>query len=122
MTESGSRGPSWVWVVAAGALALLVGLAATPLFDPDEPVYAQAGLEMLQRGNLMVPWFDGRPWFDKPVLFYALEAVSQRLLGPGPRPRGCRRHWRRRGWPGSWAGPHVAGGDARRARGPRGCR
>jgi 4-amino-4-deoxy-L-arabinose transferase-like glycosyltransferase len=80
---SDSRGPSRAWLAAAGVLALGVGLGATPLFDPDEPVYAQAGREMLHRGSWLVPYLDGRPWFDKPVLFYALEGLSEKLLGPG---------------------------------------
>ena len=83
MLQGADRGPSGAWTAAAAALSLGVGLASTPLFDPDEPVYAEAGREMLRRGSWLVPYFDGRPWFDKPVLFYALEGWSQRLLGPG---------------------------------------
>ena len=46
-------------------------------------MYAQAGAEMASRGSWLVPYLEGRPWFDKPVLFYDFEALSQRTLGRG---------------------------------------
>lgn len=75
-------GPRAAHLGAAALLALGAGLGSAALFDPDEPVYAQAGLEMLRRGEWLAPFYGGQPWFDKPVLFYALEAASQAVLGP----------------------------------------
>jgi len=58
------------------------GLGRTPLLDPDEPVYGQIAREMVQTGNWLTPHLAGRPWFDKPPLFYWAEAASMALLGP----------------------------------------
>lgn len=70
-----------------GGLALLTGglyfagLGGVGLFDADEPAYAQAAREMLERGDWITPTFNGTPRFDKPVLFYWLITLGYRLLG-----------------------------------------
>lgn len=76
--------PRQAFVVAAlGAYFLyFFGLGRTPLLDPDEPVYGQIAREMVQTGNWLTPHLAGRPWFDKPPLFYWVEAASMALLGP----------------------------------------
>jgi 4-amino-4-deoxy-L-arabinose transferase-like glycosyltransferase len=75
------------WFASLLLLGLLAGvlffvrLGATGLFDADEPAYAGAAREMLERGDWITPHFNGRPRFDKPVLFYWLIGLSYRLLG-----------------------------------------
>ena len=69
------------------ALLLLSGILfffrlGTPgLFDADEPAYAQAAREMLTTGDWITPHFNGRPRFDKPILFYWLITLSYRVFG-----------------------------------------
>src|SRR5947199_8689258 len=74
------------WAVGAAALGVFFlfffRLGGTPLLDPDEPVYGQIAREMVQTGNWLTPHLAGRPWFDKPPLFYWGEAASMTLLGP----------------------------------------
>jgi 4-amino-4-deoxy-L-arabinose transferase-like glycosyltransferase len=65
-----------VWGVLYG-----VGLGHAPLLDVDEPRYAQASLEMLQRGDWIVPWFNDKVRFDKPILFYWLQMVCYLVSG-----------------------------------------
>src|SRR3954452_11645500 len=68
---------------ALGAYFLFFfGLGRTPLLDPDEPVYGQIAREMVQTGNWLTPHLAGKPWFDKPPLFYWAEAASMLALGP----------------------------------------
>jgi 4-amino-4-deoxy-L-arabinose transferase-like glycosyltransferase len=67
-------------VLLAGTLFFL-RLGTPGLFDADEPAYAQAAREMLERGDWVTPHFNGRPRFDKPILFYWLIMVSYRLFG-----------------------------------------
>ncbi len=46
-----------------------------PFFDWDESIYAQVGREMMRKASLLVPYWQGRPWLDKPPvpnLFYGL--------------------------------------------------
>jgi hypothetical protein len=56
-------------------------LGTPGLFDADEPAYAQAAREMLETGDWITPQFNGRPRFDKPILFYWLIALSYRVFG-----------------------------------------
>jgi 4-amino-4-deoxy-L-arabinose transferase-like glycosyltransferase len=73
---------------AAGAAALSVyflyffRLGGTPLLDPDEPVYGQIAREMVRSGNWLTPHLAGRPWFDKPPLFYWASAAAMSVFGP----------------------------------------
>ena len=74
------RSAIFALLLFAGVLFFL-RLGSTGLFDADEPAYAGAAREMLERGDWITPHFNGRPRFDKPVLFYWLIGLSYRLLG-----------------------------------------
>ncbi len=50
--------------------------------DPDEPVYGQVAHEMATTGDWLTPRYLGKPWFDKPPMFYWLSALSVKALGP----------------------------------------
>jgi len=72
------------------ATALLFGLATalllsrlgtTPLVGPDEPRYARVAVEMHRSANKITPTLQGRPWMEKPVLYYWLAGASFSLLG-----------------------------------------
>jgi 4-amino-4-deoxy-L-arabinose transferase-like glycosyltransferase len=68
--------------LAAGSLALyLAGAGGYDLIDGDEVRYAEAGRQMLVTGNWLLPQYNGEPRYQKPVLFYWLEALSQGLFG-----------------------------------------
>ena len=56
-------------------------LGTPGLFDADEPTYAQAAREMLETRDWVTPRFNGRPRFDKPILFSWLLTLSYRLIG-----------------------------------------
>lgn len=59
----------------------LAGTWALPLCDRDEPRFAEASREMLQRGDWIVPWFNNEPRYDKPPLVYWLQITAYRCLG-----------------------------------------
>ena len=67
-------------VLLASAL-FFVNLGGPGLFDADEPAYAGAAREMLERGDWVTPYFNGQPRFDKPILFYWLILLSYRIFG-----------------------------------------
>ncbi|HXI03162.1 MAG TPA: glycosyltransferase family 39 protein, partial [Candidatus Saccharimonadales bacterium] len=70
------------WAVAIGAVALLFTLLGRlPLLDPDEGRYARTSQLMIERGDLVVPWFEGRPRLEKPAFFYWMEAAAFSALG-----------------------------------------
>jgi len=71
-------------LLVLGALAFhVLGSWSLPLVDRDEPRFAEATREMLERGDFVVPYFNGAYRFDKPPLTYWLQAACYRLLGEG---------------------------------------
>lgn len=63
---------------------LLAGNWILPLTDRDETRFAEASREMLQRGDFVVPWFNGAWRFDKPVLIYWCQMASYKIFGENP--------------------------------------
>ena len=68
-------------IVLLSLLLLTAGNWILPLTDRDETRFAEASREMLQRGDYVVPWFNGHWRFDKPILIYWCQSASYRLLG-----------------------------------------
>lgn len=58
-----------LWVV------LFWRLGAASFWDPDEAHYAQTTRELLATGDWTAPFYNGKPFFDKPILFYWLQAI-----------------------------------------------
>ncbi len=52
-----------------------------PLLDPDEGLHASIAQEMVERGDWITPHFLGRPFLDKPIFYFWVQAASLRLLG-----------------------------------------
>jgi 4-amino-4-deoxy-L-arabinose transferase-like glycosyltransferase len=65
----------------AALLYLAPLLLDAPLTDPDEGLHAAISQEMVERGDLVVPRFLGRAFFDKPIVFFWAQATSMRLFG-----------------------------------------
>jgi 4-amino-4-deoxy-L-arabinose transferase-like glycosyltransferase len=51
------------------------------LLEPDEGRYAEIPREMLQRGDVVVPYLQGQPYLDKPPLLYWLVMLSYSVFG-----------------------------------------
>lgn len=71
---------------AAILLALVLGLlslrlGSVPLLGPDEPRYARVAVEMQRASEWVTPTLQGRPWLEKPPLYYWLAGAAFRLLG-----------------------------------------
>ena len=66
-----------------GALAAFhcLGNWTLPLIDRDEPRFAEASREMRERGDYLIPRFNGEHRFDKPPLIYWLQAGAYTVLG-----------------------------------------
>lgn len=56
-------------------------LGTLPLFDPDEPVYAETALEMLKNQDFISPRIYGEFWYDKPPMYYWLVAAAFKIFG-----------------------------------------
>jgi len=73
---------SAILAMVACALGLyLVGNGRLPLWDRDEPRYAQCSRQMLQSGDWVVPWFLNNWRTEKPPLIYWCQATAMRLIG-----------------------------------------
>lgn len=70
---------------ALGGLTLLYlnRLGAWPMIEPDEGRNAEVAREMLERGSWGVPYFNGLPYLDKPVLLFWAIAAGFHLIGVG---------------------------------------
>lgn len=68
-------------ILVLGLVLLMVGNWILPITDRDEARFAEASREMLQRGDYIVPWFNGQWRFDKPILIYWCQSVCYRVLG-----------------------------------------
>jgi len=71
------------WLVMAGFCGFLFffGLGYFGLIGADEPRYAQVAREMLARHDWITPTLDGRPWLEKPPLYYWQAMLAYILFG-----------------------------------------
>lgn len=67
------RGGPVVVILVCCALTFFAGLGTTALWEPDEPRFAEATRQMLERRDFLTPWFNAAPRFEKPILFYWLQ-------------------------------------------------
>lgn len=68
-------------IICLGLFLLLVGNWILPLTDRDEARFSEASREMIQRGDYIVPWFNGQWRLYKPALIYWCQIGSYRVLG-----------------------------------------
>ncbi|HVM93867.1 MAG TPA: glycosyltransferase family 39 protein [Terriglobales bacterium] len=66
-------------LIACCAFLLFYGLGAFGLLGADEPRYAQVAREMLDRGDLITPTLNGKPWLEKPPLYYWQAMLTYRV-------------------------------------------
>jgi len=68
-------------VTVAAALVLLTNLGGPALWDEDEPKNAACSLAMLERGDWIVPTFNGRLRVEKPALVNWLQLTGFAIAG-----------------------------------------
>jgi len=69
------------------------GLGQFGLVGADEPRYAQVAREMLQRHDWITPTLGGKPWLEKPPLYYWQAMIAYRILACRIGLRACLRRW-----------------------------
>ncbi len=69
-------------LAAIAGLMFFANLGAAHLWDVDEAIFSQAAKEMLQRGDHVVPYFNGQVFPDKPAMMYWLMIGAYELFGP----------------------------------------
>ena len=59
----------------------VLGTWSLPLIDRDEPRFAEASREMIERGDYVAPYFNNQYRFDKPPLAYWAQVASYKIFG-----------------------------------------
>lgn len=75
--------------IAAAGLYLLAS-SRRDFWSPDEPDFAEHVREMRERGSLLVPYENGKPYSEKPILFYWAMAATTPFTGGDVTPFGAR--------------------------------
>ena len=57
------------------------GLTSTDLWTPDEPRYAEVAREMIERGDYLQPYCNGKPYTEKPPLFFWTIVAGAKVFG-----------------------------------------
>ncbi len=70
-----------VLIVATLYVCYFSHLGAIGFVGPDEPRYAWIARDMVETGDWVTPRLYGKPWFEKPPLFYWGAALSFKLFG-----------------------------------------
>jgi 4-amino-4-deoxy-L-arabinose transferase-like glycosyltransferase len=68
-------------LVAVSGLIFFTNLGAAGLWDEDEPIFAGAAREMMDRGEWIVPYFNQAMIPDKPALLYWVMIGAYRSFG-----------------------------------------
>jgi 4-amino-4-deoxy-L-arabinose transferase-like glycosyltransferase len=67
-------------LVALALVQIAAGFGSAPLMRA-EIYFLDGARSMLERGDLLIPYYEGAPFFDKPPLTYWLIAAAFRLFG-----------------------------------------
>lgn len=70
-----------VLILSTLYLCYFHNLGALGLVGPDEPRYAWIARDMQETGDWITPRLYGKPWFEKPPLYYWIAALSFKLFG-----------------------------------------
>ena len=72
---------NYVFFFLGCVLFHVIGTWSVPLIDRDEPRFAEASREMIERGDYIVPRFNNQFRLDKPPLAYWAQVASYRIFG-----------------------------------------
>jgi 4-amino-4-deoxy-L-arabinose transferase-like glycosyltransferase len=61
-----------IWIVAIGAAVFFTNLGVTRLWDQDEAFFARTAVEMQQRHEWVVPYFNDELFAHKPPFMYSM--------------------------------------------------
>lgn len=70
----------YLLVIFAAAL-LLPALGAFGILDPSDGLYAECAREMIERNDLITPFFNYNVFFEKPILIYWAIAAAYKVFG-----------------------------------------
>ncbi len=71
----------YLLLIIVGAVLFIPFLGSAHLYDWDELNFAEASREMLETGNFMRVTINYEPFWEKPPLFFWLQAISMKFFG-----------------------------------------
>jgi 4-amino-4-deoxy-L-arabinose transferase-like glycosyltransferase len=77
------RGTDTLALIAFCGFLFFLGIQLVGLVGADEPRYAQVAREMLARHDWVTPVLNGKPWLEKPPLYYWLAMLAYKGIGVG---------------------------------------
>jgi len=75
------RLPSWMWLIPLLSIWFALFLGNRPFASPDEGRYVEIPREMVASGDYITPRLNGVKYFEKPPLYYWLQAISIKAFG-----------------------------------------
>ncbi len=81
MTQRSILRTDWFLLAGVCGFFFFFGLAWFGLFGADEPRYAQVAREMLARHDWITPTLGGKPWLEKPPLYYWQAMLAYSVFG-----------------------------------------
>jgi 4-amino-4-deoxy-L-arabinose transferase-like glycosyltransferase len=72
---------TWVFISIVSLSFFIIPGFNHGLWRPDEPRVAGTCAEMVRTGDYVVPHLNGKPFLEKPPLYYAMGAVAGSVLG-----------------------------------------
>ncbi len=87
VAAAAARDPRLPWIVALACVLPFLGWWSYGLFDLDEGFYAAIVGEMIRRHEWITPYYNGAPWYEKPILIYWAALPFVKWLGPTVGPR-----------------------------------
>jgi len=81
MSRINSTSRKYAILFFGSVLFHILGTWSLPLIDRDEPRFAEASREMIERGDYVVPYFNNQLRLDKPPLTYWAQTLSYRIFG-----------------------------------------
>jgi 4-amino-4-deoxy-L-arabinose transferase-like glycosyltransferase len=81
LTDRARPATDWLLILGFCGFLFFFGLNYFGLIGADEPRYAQIAREMLARHDWITPVLGGKPWLEKPVLYYWQAMLSYSIFG-----------------------------------------
>lgn len=69
------------WLTVAAGFLFFVALGARDLWNPNEPIYGRAVVEMAERDDWMTPTVNGQVFAEKPILYFWLARAASIMVG-----------------------------------------
>ncbi|MFQ5685868.1 MAG: ArnT family glycosyltransferase [Candidatus Scalindua sp.] len=82
MDKNGTLPKYYLYIpLLIAAFLYLFGIMRTDLWTPDEPRYAEVAREMVESGNYIQPHLNGKPYTEKPPLFFWTVVAGAKVFG-----------------------------------------